>query len=229
VLSGQLNIGAIQTLGVIDLPALLAHLHRAHPELTIRLSHDAAPVLARATADTELDIAFIDGPTDPTKLTRVEIGHDELVLAVPRDDPLAARADIRLDDPALRDRDFVDYRADSALHAQIDVACAAAGLARRTACEAQNMQYLTELVGQGIGVAVLPPMSLRTIMRHVTAVLITPALRRDLCAVTAAAHPPTGAAQALLDLLGEHLHAQRGRPGRRTRRKTPSPQGSARS
>jgi hypothetical protein len=40
-----------------------------------------------------------------------------------------------LADPALRDRDFVDYRADSALRAQIDVACAAASLARRTAAE----------------------------------------------------------------------------------------------
>jgi LysR substrate binding domain len=81
--------------------------------------------------------------------TRVEIGHDDLILAVPQGDPLASRASIELGDPARRERDFVDYRADSGLHAQIDVACAAAGLARRTVCEAQNMQYLTELVQHG--------------------------------------------------------------------------------
>ena len=40
----------------------------------------------------------------------------------------ASRASIELGDPALRERDFVEYRADSGLHAQIDVACAAAGL-----------------------------------------------------------------------------------------------------
>ena len=34
--------------------------------------------------------------------------------------------------------------------AQIDVACAAAGLARRTICEAQNMQYLAELAQHGL-------------------------------------------------------------------------------
>jgi DNA-binding transcriptional LysR family regulator len=129
VLRGQLNVGAIQTLGVVDLPALLAAFHRAHPGVSIRLGHDSAAALARAAADTELDIAFIESATDPARLTRIELGHDELVLAVPPGDPLADRASIRLGDPALRDRDFIDYRADSALRAQIDVACAAAGLA----------------------------------------------------------------------------------------------------
>jgi DNA-binding transcriptional LysR family regulator len=80
-----------------------------------------------------------------------------MVLAVPQGDPLATRASIGLGDPALRERDFVDYRADSALRAQIDVACAAAGLARRTVCETQNMQYLAELVQHGLGISVLPP------------------------------------------------------------------------
>jgi DNA-binding transcriptional LysR family regulator len=125
VLRGQLHVGAIQTLAVIDLPALLAAFHRAHPHVTIQLSHDAAPVLASAAADAQLDIAFIDGPTGPARLTRTELGHDDLALAVPQDDPLTKRASIDLADPALRDRDFVDYRADSALRAQIDVACAA--------------------------------------------------------------------------------------------------------
>jgi DNA-binding transcriptional LysR family regulator len=205
VLRGQLHIGTIQTLGVIDLPALLTSFTRAHPEVCIRLSHDAAPALARAAADAQLDIAFIDGPTDPAKLTRIEIGHDELILAVSRADPLAKRTSIQLDDPALRDRSFVDYRADSALRAQIDVACAAARLARRTICEAQNMQYLTELVQHGLGISVLPPMSLRAVAPEVCAVPITPPIRRDICAVIPAGHPPTGAARALLGLLGTSI------------------------
>jgi DNA-binding transcriptional LysR family regulator len=207
VLRGQLDIGTIQTLAVIDLPALLARFSRAHPEVNIRLSHDAAPALARAAGDAQIDIALIDGPTDPAKVTRLDIGHDDLVLAVPRGDPLARRTSIRLDDPALRERSFVDYRADSALHAQIDVACAAAGLARRTICEAQNMQYLTELVQNGLGISVLPPQSLRAVTADVSALQITPSLRRDICAVVAAGHSPTGPAQALLDLLAKEVTA----------------------
>ena len=221
VLRGQLHVGAIQTLGVIDLPALLARFRRAHPGVIIRLSHDAASVLAHAAADAQLDIAFIDGPTDPATLTRVEIGHDDLVLAVPQGDPLARRASIRLGDPALRERDFVDYRADSALYAQIDVACAAAGLARRTVCEAQNMQYLAELVQHGLGISVLPPMSVRAVTAQVSAIRITPPLRRDICAVVAATRPPTGAAQALLDLLAADINSRRGQAAKPSLGKTP--------
>ena len=207
---------------MIDLPALLTDLRRAHPDVTIRLSHDAAPVLARAAADAQLDIAFIDGPTDPATLTRVEIGHDDLVLAVPRGDPLAQRASIGLDDPALRERDFVDYRADSALHAQIDVACGAAGLARRTVCEAQNMQYLAELVQHGLGISVLPPMSVRAVTAQVSTIRITPPLRRDICAVLAARRPPTGAAQALLDLLVADVSSRRAPTATRSLPRRPS-------
>ena len=221
VLRGQLHVGAIQTLGVIDLPALLAGFRRAHPGVTIRLSHDAAPVLASAAADAQLDIAFIDGPTDPARLTRVEIGHDDMVLAVPLGDPLATRASIGLGDPALRERDFVDYRADSALRAQIDVACAAAGLARRTVCEAQNMQYLAELVQHGLGISVLPPMSVRSVTAQVSTIPITPPLRRDIGAVTAATRPPTGSAQALLDLLAADINTRRRQAAKRSPGKTP--------
>lgn len=221
VLRGQLYVGAIQTLAVIDLPALLAAFHRAHPSVTIQLSHDAAPVLARAAADAQLDIAFIDGPTDPAALTRIEIGHDDLILAVPQGDPLARRASIELADPALRERDFVDYRADSGLHAQIDVACAAAGLARRTVCEAQNMQYLAELVQHGLGISVLPPMSVRAVIAQVSTIRITPALRRDICAVVAARRPPTGATQALLDILAADISSRRSQSANRPSAKAP--------
>ena len=206
---------------MIDLPTLLARFRRAHPGVTIRLSHDAASVLARAAADAQLDIAFIDGPTDPATLTRVEIGHDNLVLAVPQGDPLARRASIRLGDPALRDRNFVDYRADSALHAQIDVACAAAGLARRTVCEAQNMQYLAELVQYGLGISVLPPMSVRAVTAQVSTIRINPPLRRDISAVVAGTRPPTGAAQALLDLLAADITSQRGQAAKQSPGQTP--------
>jgi DNA-binding transcriptional LysR family regulator len=225
VLHGQLHIGAIQTLGVVDLPGLLAVFHRAHPGVTIRLSHDAAPALARAAADGELDVAFVDGPTDQSRLTRVDLGHDDLVLAVPRGDPLAKRAGIRLDDHALRERSFVDYRADSALRAQIDVACAAAGLARRTTCEAQNMQYLAELVQHGLGVSVVPPASLRAVTAQVSAIPLTPPLRRDICAVVAAGRPPTGAAQALLDLLAADVSGRPRRARERPRGEPPARHG----
>jgi DNA-binding transcriptional LysR family regulator len=197
-LHGEVRIGAIQTLGVVELGSVLAGFRRAHPGVTIRLSHGASGVLARAVADAELDVAFVDGPTDPARLTRTELGHDDLVLAVRRDDPLAGRAFVRLAETALGERDFVDYRADSALHAQIDAACADAGLARRVSCEVGTMPYLVDCVRHGLGIALVPPMAVRDLAEVIAAVPVRPPLRRTIAAVAAAHRPPTAAARAFL-------------------------------
>ena len=202
VLRGQLHVGAIQTLGVIDLPALLASFRTAHPGVTFRLTHGAAGDLAGAVADGELDIAFVDGPIEQ-RLVKTDLGRDDLVLAMRRDDPLANRRTIRLSDAALRDRDFAEYRADSALRVQIDAACIRSGLARRVACEVTTIQYLVELVRWGAGLSLLPPMALRPVSGEVVGIPVTPAIRRDICAVVARGRSPVGAAQALLHLLGE--------------------------
>ena len=49
------------------------------------------------------------------------------------------------------------------------------------------MQYLAELVQHGLGISVVPPMSLRAVVGHVSVIRIDPPLGRDICAVTAAA------------------------------------------
>ncbi|MER6811419.1 LysR substrate-binding domain-containing protein [Spirillospora sp. NPDC000708] len=201
LLRGRLTIGAIQMLGVLDLPALLARYRRRHPGVTLRLRHAGAPALARETAAGRLDLAFVDHATGDARLTEHPLGGDRLVLAVPRTDPLAARGAIRLADPALAARDFVEYRADSALRAQIDAACAAAGLRRRVAAEVDTIQYLVELVGHGLGVSLLPPQALRNAADRVAAVPTDPPLHRDLVAVTLAGRPLPPAVEALLALL----------------------------
>jgi hypothetical protein len=133
-----------------------------------------------------------------------------LVLVVPGDDPLGRRTSVRLDDAVLRDRDFVEYRADSALRAQIDAACAAAGLAWRIACEVANMQYLVESVQQGLASPCCRPRPSGPRAGTSGAVPITPSLHRDLSAVMAAGRPPTGAVAALPGLLAAGLPGDAG-------------------
>ena len=85
VLRGELHVGAIQTLGVVDLAALLTTFRKDHPGVTLRLSWGAAGDLARAVVDGELDVAFVDGPIDRVRLMTTDLGHDALVLAMRRD------------------------------------------------------------------------------------------------------------------------------------------------
>ena len=199
VLHGRLRVGAIPSLGVVDLAAAIARLRRIHPDVTVRLSHAASGPLAQAVADAELDIAFLSGPVDESRLGRIPLGEDALVLAVPEGDPLADRTHISLADPALQGRDFLCYRPDSSLEAQVSAACTGAGLARRVVCEAESIGCLLDLVGRGAGLSVLPPLAVHAARGGVHAVPILPALIREISAVVPTHRRAAVLAQALLD------------------------------
>jgi DNA-binding transcriptional LysR family regulator len=220
VLRGRLHIGVIQSLGLVDLPALLTRYHRRYPGVALRLRNAAVDTLVQMTVDGVLDLAFVDRPLDARRLREIPLGTDSLVLVVPTGDPLVGRRRVALAE--LADREFVEYRADSALRARIDEGCERVGLRRRVCCEVDTLSDLVELVGGGLGVALLPPLALRRAHRVAT-VPIAPAIARELLAVTAADRPPAPATAALLDMLrascseqldpdqdAERPHAQRG-------------------
>jgi DNA-binding transcriptional LysR family regulator len=62
----------------------------------------------------------------------------------------------------LSEHAFVEYRADSSVRASIDQACEHAGLKRRVAAEVDTIADLVELVARGVGISLLPPVSIRT-------------------------------------------------------------------
>ncbi len=201
---GHLAIGAIQTLGQINLPGLIARFHRAHPAVTLRLHHVGAPELVRRTADGEIDLAIVDSPLGPQR-HRVQartIATEPLALAVAADGPLAHRTRVRLSD--LADHEFVEYRPDSALRARIDRACHAVGLQRQIACEVDALPELVELVSLGLGVSLLPPAAIQMAGGRATGVATDPAIPRELILVTPLDREPSPAGAAFLRLLGRH-------------------------
>ncbi|GAA1988187.1 LysR family transcriptional regulator [Amycolatopsis minnesotensis] len=201
LLRGTLTVGAIQTLGMVDLPALLTRYHRRHPAVGLRVRHSSVRGLVHATITGELDLAFVDRPLgqDADRVRAYPLAAESLVLAVAANDPLAHRGKVRIAE--LGDADFVEYRADSALRASIDAASREAGLRRRICCEVDVITDQVELVANGLGVALLPPLALRTAGERVVGVPTEPAIGREQLVVLARDREPSRAAVALLDLL----------------------------
>jgi DNA-binding transcriptional LysR family regulator len=202
---GRLSIGAIQTLSPLDLPALLARLHRRHPGVTLRVRHAGVASLVRETADGELELAIVDLPLGPQadRVRARAIGSESLQLAVAADDPLAHRRRVRLID--LADRPFVEYRADSSLRLSIDRVCHAVGLERRIVCEVDTLVDLVDLVALGVGVSLLPPAAIPIAHGHATGVGVDPPIPRQLMLVTPSERAPSPAAAAFLALLDDTL------------------------
>ncbi len=206
LLRGRLSLGAIQNLGLIDLAGLLARYHRRHPQVILQVRHAGVSALVRATAAGELELAIVDLPLGP-QADRVHVqplGSESLLLAVAVNDPLADRRRIKLAE--LGEREFVEYRADSALRASIDRACASAGLARRVCCEVDTIPDLIELVSRGLGVSLVPPMAVRLASATVVGIPTEPRIPRDLMLVTPLDRQLSPAAQALNALVLGELH-----------------------
>jgi DNA-binding transcriptional LysR family regulator len=202
---GHLALGAIQALGQVDLPGLIARFHRTHPAVTLRIHHVGAPELVRRTADGEIDLAIVDPPLGPQRdrVQATTIATESLQLAVAADRPLAHRRRVRLSD--LADHEFIEYRPDSALRASIDRRCHAVGLRRQIACEVDALPELVELVALGLGVSLLPPAAIRMAGGRVTGIATDPAIPRELVLVTPLDREPSPAGAAFLRLLGHQL------------------------
>jgi DNA-binding transcriptional LysR family regulator len=204
---GHLAVGVIQTqtVGPINVPALVARYHRRHPAVTLRLHHAGVASLVHQTADGDLELAIVDLPLGPqaNRVSARPIGTESLLLGVAARDPLAKRSRVRLTD--LGDREFVEYRSDSSLRASIDRACLASGLQRRVVCEVETMADLVELVVLGVGVSLLPPAAIRMAGGGAVGLATDPAIPRELALVTPLDRDPSPAVTAFLELLDSDL------------------------
>lgn len=197
VLGGQLSVGAVQALGIVDLPALLTRYHRRHPGVGLNLQHSTIDDLVRKTVDGDLDLAFVNRPFGPRRVHELPLGAESLVLAVSAGDPLAEERVVALRD--LEDRDFADCRAQFAIRSHVDNHCAAVGLHRNVCCETDTLSDLVGLVRSGLGVAFLPPSAVDGV-DGVVALATEPAIPWELVVVTASDRPPSPAAAAFLEM-----------------------------
>ncbi|KLO30592.1 LuxR family transcriptional regulator [Mycolicibacter heraklionensis] len=215
VLSGRLSIGVIQGLGAVDLPALLARYHRSFPRIEIAMRHDPIDTLVHATADGDLDLAFVSQPYDGSRVKGLSLGSEPLALAVRHDDPLADRDVVDLTD--LRDREFVERRSDLRTRLHIDGICADLGFVRTVCAESNTPIDLVDLVAAGVGIAFLPP-ALVAKSDQLVGVATDPVIPRELALITPSERAPSPAAAAFL---GELLAAGAGQ-GHTSQRREPS-------
>ncbi len=165
---GTLSLGIMQSLVVVQLPALLARFHSLHPGVDIRLRQAGTTVLLREVREGRLELAFAWCPEPaPTGLVGHELLDEAMMLACAPEHPLAERDSVSLAN--LQDQPFVDSYPEWGLRIANDRAFASAGVERHVAFEVNDMQTLLELVAHGLGVAIVPRSlaPLRTPLRFV--------------------------------------------------------------
>ncbi|MNM61053.1 HTH-type transcriptional regulator GltC [compost metagenome] len=150
--SVQLNIGAIASIQRSLLPSALAQFHRARLECRTRVIPGLSLELLSAVDSGEIDLAVIIRPpfTLQTDLCWTNLASEPYRLIVPRKLPEADWGELLSTQP------FIRYDRSSFGGRQVDRFLRQMHFTPREVCELDELDAITELVGKGVGVALVP-------------------------------------------------------------------------
>lgn len=156
---GQLRIGSFPTASATLLPLGLAAFVQRYPSVEVHLDEGEPDELLQVLQDGELDIALVYRydlvpRTWPHRLVETELLHENLLLLLPADHPLAGRSQVGFAE--LRDATWIASREGSAGASCLERACATAGFAPTIAFRSNNYDVVEGLVGAGLGIAMVP-------------------------------------------------------------------------
>lgn len=153
---GRVRVGAMHTMGPIDLSLAIAEFRQRHPEVEVVMLEQSSEELAELLRAGELDMAFLSVTEriESRALALRQLISEELVVALPRTHPLAGREQLELGE--LADEQFISYRQGARLRELLAGAAADAGFAPQITLESNDSRRILRLVDRGLGVALLP-------------------------------------------------------------------------
>ncbi|MDT0347108.1 LysR family transcriptional regulator [Streptomyces litchfieldiae] len=204
LLSGTLAIGSEQCIGGVNVSEVLAGFRTRYPGVEIRLRQAGSQFLAEDVAAGRLDLAFVAlcGRRPPQGVRTLPLTAEPLVLVCPPGHPLGGGD--RVGWAELGGETFVDFAPDWGARALSDAAFAERGVRRTVALEVNDVHSLLDLVGHGLGVALVPEHITRKPQAAALPLVRLPADSTPVWTASVAAPAPdrTGpAAQRLLDLV----------------------------
>ena len=153
-LAGLVRIGVIPTVAPYLLPAVLGILTSAAPNLVPEIHEDRTPRLREALAEGSLDVALLAAPAGP-RLTTIPLYDEDFHVVVPATHPWAGRIDITAAELSTANLLLLDEG--HCLRDQALDVCRSAGRDPSTQpTRASSLGTLTQLVGSGLGISLLP-------------------------------------------------------------------------
>ena len=199
--AGRLALGALHTMGPVDLSLLLATFHGRYPAVELIIREQSSDELAAMLRDDEIELAFVSVTQRIQRpgLTLRPLVSEELVVVLATDHPLAARKQLRMAD--LAGEAFISFREGARLRELLVRAAASAGFEPRITLESNESRRIRALVSHGLGVAVLPRSdAVRPGDAIAVCALVEPALTRDVTLASRTDRRPSPAAEAFLAL-----------------------------
>ena len=194
-LAGQVRLRGNTSAVREHLPLAVAGFLLQHPQIALELQECSSAEVLRAVREGLCDIGVAAAPEDTSLLTGLHYQPwraDPLVAVLPLGHRLAAQMSVMLED--LLDENWMGLPRDSALQQLLQKqALQLNGQLLRTQAQLPHFEGLCQLIGQGVGIAVLP---LAAVRRHAVSTGVVAVPLADgwaqrqllLCTATGAEH-----------------------------------------
>jgi LysR family transcriptional regulator, transcription activator of glutamate synthase operon len=202
--TGHVTIGAMHTMGPVDLSLPLALYHERHPQVELTVREQSSEEMAEMLRVDELDLAFLSVTerVESHGLGLQRLVSEELVAVLPRQHRLGKRRQVRMTE--LAGEGFISFREGARLRELLVAAGRHAGFKPQVRLESNESERIRRLVARGLGVSLLPRSDAEGPGPEVSvAALIEPALTRDITLAWREGRRHAPAAAEFLDLARE--------------------------
>jgi len=158
-LSGTLRLGVIPTVAPYVLPRALKEVRRRHPRLRLLLKEGQTARLMELLLEGSLDLVLLALEADLGEVETLSLFVDPFVLAVPTGHRLESRK--RVGEKDLFDEQVLLLDDGHCLRDQALPICDRAGACEFGDFRASSLTTLVQMVSGGVGVTLLPEMSLK--------------------------------------------------------------------
>jgi DNA-binding transcriptional LysR family regulator len=207
--AGEVHLGTMASIDVIDLPALLARLRHEHPGITVRLrtSPTGSGGLTEELARGDLDAALVANDGSPVPGMRLTHVVTVPIVALLRSDhPLADRPAVALAE--LADEQFIDFPVGFGNRRIVDDAFTRLRLPRSVAVEVTDVTHAAAYVRHGLGISLIPGLPNHQPGGEVRSIVVhRPDLPWVLSIGVSATRTTSAATRALLDLVPAYTQA----------------------
>ncbi len=157
---GVIRFGVTPTIGPYLMPQVISRLHREFPTLRIFIKEGIPANQHAELSSGELDMVLSPLPIEGGNLQVEPLFREPLRIVVPPDDPLLFRENLTVDDYAGRKFLTLDHR--HHFHRQLMAVCDRLGATIMADYEGTSLDALQQMVGSGVGLALLPEIYLNS-------------------------------------------------------------------
>jgi DNA-binding transcriptional LysR family regulator len=211
--AGDVTIGCVFSAVHHFLPGVIDSYRKRHPNVLVRILEQGADGVFASVKHGEADFGINYIGVQESEVDFTPLMKDAYVLACRADHPLGGRRRVRWDELAAWDQVRVSQASRNRVF--IDDALSELPAPPRPVCEVRHVSTLIGLVQAGLGIAVVPQMTVPAQPANVVGIPLDPPVTRTIGLIQRAGRTLSPAADAFARLLVEASRTRSGKPRRR--------------